>query len=244
MIEATKEKLVRMKLHGMSNAYSALLEKNAHQSLTIDELLATLVESEWSERSTRKYTMRVNQAKLRYPASFEQIDFAGERKSEKTLLQRLSIGDWIRKKENIVITGPTGVGKSFIACAFGQRACSQEWRVMYYATTKLFAAIDMARADKSQVRLINKIRKQDVLILDDFGLEQIAGDNRLRLFEILEDRYGCGSTVIVSQVPPEKWHDIIKDKTIADAICDRLLHNAHRIKLQGDSYRKVKRVTV
>ena len=237
MIEATKTKMAEMRLTGMLRAYEALQQTGAHQELTIDEMLSNLVESECSERASRSLTTRISQARLRYPATFEQIKFEGSRKANRTLLLRLGNDEWIQKHENIIITGKTGVGKSFIACALGHRACINERKVMYFSTSKLFAALEQAKADRTHIRLINRLRMQDLIILDDWGIEPIVGESRLRLFEILEDRYGGGSTIIVSQVPVENWHALIKDTTLADAICDRLLHNAHQLKLDGPSGR-------
>lgn len=238
MIETTKERLMKLKLHGMLKAYESLEETGVAKEMSVDEILSHLIDNEWNERTSRKLTSRTTQARFRYPVSFEQIDFTGERKEIRSLLMKLGEGSWMKKSENVIITGPTGVGKSFLACAIGMKACHNEFNVMYFSTSKLFASLATSKADNTHVRLMRKIQKQNLIILDDFGLEPITGENRLHLFEILEDRYGVGSTIIVSQVPTINWHAVIKDATLADAICDRLIHNAHLLKLGGDSYRK------
>ena len=238
MIEATKQRLAEMKLSGMLRAYQALQEpRSKAKGMTADEVIAHLVECEWSERTSRKISGRLRQARLRLPASFENIAFGAPRKIDRGLLMRLGECTWIRNAENVIITGPTGAGKSYLACALGQRACLHDMKVMYFQTSKLFSALSQAQADHSQGRLLGRIKRQHLIILDDFGLEPIAGEQKLKLFEILEDRYGIGSTVVVSQVPTDKWHAVIKDATIADAICDRLLHNAHSLKVDGPSMR-------
>ncbi len=145
---------------------------------------------------------------------------------------------WIRKQRNIIVTGPTGVGKSFIASALGQRACVLGFRVLYFNAAKLFATLKLAKADGSYLKLLNRIQKQDLILIDDFGLEHLDKESRLSLLEIMEDRHGVHSTIITSQLPIKNWHEIIGDPTIADAICDRLVHSAFRIELKGESVRK------
>ena len=156
------------------------------------------------------------------------------------MLLRFSSGDWIKKGESIIITGRTGAGKSFMACALGHNACVQQYHVGYYNCMKLFSQLKYYKADGTYFKEMNKIKKQDLIILDDFGLKPFDTDSRLMLLELLEDRHGCRSLIISSQIPADRWFDIIGDATIADAICDRLLHTSHKIDIKGDSMRKDK----
>lgn len=240
MIEATKSRMLELRLHGMLQAYEALQAPGQGKDLSPEELITHLVETEYTDRASRRLSTRIRQARLRYPATFEQVNLGGVRQEQRGLLLKLSRGEWIRKAENVIITGKTGVGKSFIACALGHRACAQEQRVLYFSTGKLFAELEMAKADRTHIRFINRIRSQNLIVLDDFGLSPLVGESRLQLFELLEDRYGLGSTIIVSQIPVDRWHELIKDTTLADAICDRLIHNAHRLELGGPSIRPPK----
>ena len=157
---------------------------------------------------------------------------------DKNRILRLSDGNWIREKKNIIITGPTGVGKSFIAVALGHQACVLGFKTLYFNCSKLFPRLNLFKADGTYLKELNKIQKQDVLILDDFGLQPLEIQSRLMLLEILEDRHGLKCTVMVSQLPVSSWHEIIGDKTIADAICDRIIHTAYRLEMKGESVRK------
>jgi DNA replication protein DnaC len=204
-----------------------------------DELLSHLVDAEWDERHNRRLERLIKQAKFRYKASFEEIDFGLKRTLDKNLMLRLSDCEWIKRHQNIIFTGPTGVGKSFISSALGHQACMNGHRTGYYSCIKLFKYLKLCRDSGSYSKELKRIQKQAVIILDDLGLEPFDTSARLSLLEILEDRNGRFSTVIVSQIPVIKWHDIIGDPTIADAICDRLIHNAHRIELKGESVRKM-----
>jgi DNA replication protein DnaC len=169
----------------------------------------------------------------------EEVDFSLSRNLDKNMILRFGDVQWVRKRENIIVTGSTGTGKSFIVCALGHRVCMQGYKVVYYNCSKLYSKLKLAQADGSYVKEVERIAKHDVLILDDFGLEVMDGRTRLSLLEILEDRHGRASTAVASQLPVTKWHEIIGDTTIADAICDRLVHSAHRIELKGESVRKI-----
>jgi DNA replication protein DnaC len=176
--------------------------------------------------------------KFRYTASVEQMHFDENRNMDKNLVQRLAECTFVEKKENVLVTGSTGIGKSYLASALGQQACTMGYRVMYMSTPKLFAKLKMAKADGSYINEIAKIERQHLLILDDFGIQPLDAQSRAALMEIIEDRHGKGSTIITSQLPVNKWHEVIGEKTIADAILDRMIHDAHRIQLQGESMRK------
>jgi DNA replication protein DnaC len=234
---ATLEKLNIMKMYGMAEAYRTIYETNQVKDLTIDELLAYLVDSEYDDKTNRKINRLIKQAKFKYNAFFQQIDFSADRTIDKNLILRLKSCNWIKERKNIIITGPTGVGKSFIASALGHTACEKKYKVFYYNSQKLFTSLLMSKADGSYEREINKIRNKELFILDDFGLKHLNVDERLSLLEIIEDRNTASSTIIISQVPVNKWHDIIGDETIADAICDRLLNNSYKIILKGKSLR-------
>ena len=238
MQEVIKQKMSQMKLYGMQQAYHTLLEKNQYHSITNDELVNLLIQAEWEERENRKINRYLKSARFRYQASIEEIDFSQNRNLDKSFILRLSDCSFIKRKEDLLISGPTGVGKSFLASALGHQACYNGYRVMYFNTQKLFAKLKMSKADGSYFREINKIEKQDLLILDDFGLQPLDNYNRTVLMEIIEDRHGRKSTIVSSQLPVGKWYDIIGESTIADAILDRLVHKAHRIELKGESMRK------
>jgi len=239
--QATLEKMNLMRLHGMANAFRLILEPGFSHNFTTDELVAHLIDSEWDDRHNRKLERLVKAANFRYQIVFEQIDFQQKRNLDKNLLLRLSNCDWVKKAENILISGPTGVGKSSIACALGHQACIHGYSVFYTRATKLFSKLKYAKADGSYAKELKKLQKKNVLIVDDFGLHPIDEETKLNLLEVLEDRYGCGSTIMTAQIPVAQWHDFIANSTIADAVLDRLVHNSFRIEMNGDSMRKMKR---
>ena len=232
------QKLEMMKFYGMARAYTNTMETGVGNQFTADELVTHLVDAEWDDRHNRKLTRLLKGAKFRYKASFEEIDFTRDRNMDKNQLLRLSNCQWVESHQDCILTGPTGVGKSFIASALGHQACMYGFKVGYYPCSKLFTNLRLSRADGSYLKELSMIQKLDVIILDDFGLEPLDAISRLSLLEILEDRHGRKASVFVSQLPVIDWHQVIGDPTIADAICDRIIHNAHRIELEGDSLRK------
>lgn len=236
---ATIDKMKAMKLYGMAASFQSLTEHDAGSQLATDELLAQLIDAEWTDRQNRRVRRFCKAAKLRYQASFQEIDFNLNRTLDKREILRLADCIWVKKKQNIIITGPTGVGKSYLACALGYEACNHEYKTMYFNTAKLFTWLQQAKADNSYITKIDRIQKQEVLILDDFGIEPITNQNKMFLLEIIEDKYGRGSTIISTQFPVKEWHGIIQNATVSDAICDRLVHNAIRIDIKGDSARKI-----
>ena len=237
--EATLDKLQRMKLTGMLAAFRQTMETHFAQNFSADELLAHLVDAEWDERHNRKLARLLKNANFRYKASFEKIDFSQSRELDKNLLLRLSACDWLRKAENVLIIPMNrDVGKSFIVSALGHQACLSGFKVLYSSSLKLFSKLKFAKADGTYDKELKHIQKQQLLILDDFGLHPIDEQSKLILLELLEDRYGESSTIIASQFHSKAWYDIIDSPTIADAILDRLVHNAYQIQLSGDSMRK------
>ena len=230
-------KMKKMRLTGMARAFHLTLESGKNEKFTPDELISHLVDSEWDERYNRKLDRTVYAARFRYKASPEQITFDDNRVDKNQVL-RLADCEFIKRKENIIITGSTGIGKSFLASALGHQACALGNRVLYQHSTKLFARMKIAKADGSYLKELAKIERQHLLLIDDFGIQPLDAQSRSALMEIIEDRHGKCSTIITSQVPVSKWHEIIGEQTIADAILDRIVHDAHRIEMKGESLRK------
>ena len=201
--------------------------------------MALLVDAEWLDRQNKRLGRALREAKLRLPnACIEDLDYPARRQLDRTIVRQLATCAWVEQHHNIVITGPTGVGKTYLACALAQQACRKGYRALYRRVPRLFDELTLARADGTYPRLLTRLARIDVLVLDDWGIASIGDLERRDLFEIIEDRHGNRSTVLTSQVPVAKWHDHLGDPTIADAICDRLLHNAHPLVLQGPSRRK------
>jgi DNA replication protein DnaC len=238
MNTSTLEKMSRMKLYGMQNAFHALIDSKQQNALTADEIISMLVQSEWEYRESKKFAQSLRNARFRYSASLEEIDFTKNRNLDKNLLLRFTDCSFIERKQNLLLSGPTGVGKSFIASALGHQACIKGYKVIYYNTQKLFPLLKMSKADGSYMKIISKIERQDLLILDDFGMQPFDNLTRMMLLEIIEDRHDRKSTIISSQLPPNKWYDVIGESTVADAILDRLLSSSHKIELKGESMRK------
>ncbi len=238
MNTATINKMNQMRLLGMKDAYEIQLE--TRHELTCDEAIAMLVDAEWESRQTRKMQRYIKQARFRYQAAIEDIDFLTPRNLDKTQMLRLADCSFIEKGENILITGPTGVGKSYIASALGHQACLKGHRTAYANLQKLLSMLRMSKADQSYMKQMQRLEKADLVIIDDFGLQPLDHENRMMLLEMIEDRHGQKSIIISSQLPVKNWYEIIGDKTIADAILDRIVHQSHRIELKGESMRKLK----
>jgi len=241
MNEQTFQKMKQMKFYGMVRAFNASMENGNMSKLTTDELISMLVEAEWDDRNNRRIERHIRNARFRYKANIEQIHFDIDRNLEKNQFMRLSECTFIQLKENLLVTGSTGIGKSYISSAIGNQACTLGYKVLYANTSKLFSKLKMTKADGSYIREIAKIERQDLLILDDFGLQVLDAPSRQMLMEIIEDRHGKRSTIITSQLPVNQWHEVIGEQTIADAILDRIVHDAHRIELTGESIRRQKR---
>lgn len=234
----TLDKLRKLKFFGMYHAFKSSLETGQTAEYTTDELLAHLVEAEWDDRQNRRIERSIMYAKFRYKASVENIHYHADRSIDRNQVMRLADCHFIDRNENLLITGSTGIGKSYIASAIGHQACIQGYRVFYASTPKLFAKLKMAKADGSYVKDIGKLERQQLLILDDFGIQPFDAQSRAALMEIIEDRHGKTSLIITSQLPVSKWYEVIGEKTIADAILDRIVHDAHRMELKGESMRK------
>ena len=238
MNEATVTKMKLMKLNGMHNAFKTAIESGKTDHYTIDQFTSLLIDSEWDERHNRRIERSIKNARFHYNSNIESLNFEVSRNLDRTQILRLADCEFVTKNQNVLITGSTGVGKSFLGTALGYQACIEGYKVSYFNTSKLFAKLKIAKADGSYLRELAKLERQDVLILDDFGLQALDGQNRITLLEIIEDRHNNGSIIVTSQIPVQGWYDIIGEKTIADAILDRLIHNSHRIELSGESMRK------
>lgn len=240
MTQETLEKIKKLRLLGMAREYESSLENDKLLHLSSDELITMLVEAEWDDRMNRNIERRLRNARFRYQSCMESIDYLAERNLDRNQIMRFAECNFIKKHENIIITGSTGIGKSYIATALGHQACTMGFRVYYANLGKLFSRLKMGKADGSYLREISKIERQDLLIIDDFGLLPIDNQNRSALMEIVEDRHKKASMIITSQLPVNCWHDVIGEKTIADAILDRIVHDAHRVDLMGESLRKTR----
>jgi len=242
MNEQTLQKMKQMKFYGMAAAFRATAEEGRSSALTADEMVSLLIDAEWDDRNNRRIDRNLRNARFRYKANLEQTYFDIDRNLDKNLFIRLSECTYIDRNENVMVTGSTGIGKSYLASALGNQACTLGYKVLYSNSSKLFSKLKMAKADGSYLKEISRIEKLDLLILDDFGLLPLDSYSRATLMEIIEDRHGKRSTIISSQLPIPQWYDIIGEATVADAILDRLVHDAHRIELQGESLRKRKKV--
>lgn len=240
MTQETLEKIRKLHLWGMARTYETSLENDKMTGLSGDELVSMLIEAEWDDRQNRNIERRMRNARFRYQSSMESIDYQAERNLDRGQVLRFAECNFIRKHENIIITGSTGIGKSYIATALGHQACTLGFKVYYANLGKLFSRLKMGKADGSYLKEISKIERQDLLILDDFGLLPIDTQNRSALMEIVEDRHKRSSMIITSQLPINCWYEVIGEKTVADAILDRIVHDAHRIELRGESLRKTR----
>ena len=238
MNDKTLEKMNDMKLLGMHRAFKSSIESGKTEDFTMDEMVSYLVDSEWDDRHNRSIARQLKNAKFRYKASMEELNYATDRNLDKNQLMRLGECAFVNKHENILITGSTGIGKSYIASALGHQACGLGHKVMYHNTAKLLGKLKIAKGEGSYVREITKIERQNLLILDDFGLQPFDSQSRAILMEIIEDRHGKASTIITSQVPVKEWYELIGEQTVADAILDRIIHQAHRLEIKGESMRK------
>ena len=239
MNTTNEERMRQLRLFGMLRAFQSTKESSSIR-YTPDELIAYLLQAEWDDKHNRKIDRLIKIARFRYMSSSEEIIFIPERNLDKNQIIRFTACDFIKNKESILLTGSTGVGKSYIASALGHQACNMGYKVLYFNINKLFSKLKMLKADGSYLKEMTRIEKQDLLILDDFGLKPLDQINRHALMEIIEDRHGKRSTIIASQLPVHQWHEIIGENTIADAILDRIVHSSHRIDLKGESMRKKK----
>jgi DNA replication protein DnaC len=240
--EPTLAKLRELRLNALAQTWCEQRKDPKMTDLAFDERFGLLVDAEWIDRQNKRLARSLREAKLRLSdACIEGIDYPPRRKLDKAVIRSLASCAWIQEHLNVVITGPTGVGKTYIACALAQQACRKGYRVLYRRVPRIFDEILLARADGTYPRWLAKVARFDVVVLDDWGLVPLADSERRDLLEIMEDRYGNRSTILTSQMPVEQWHDQVGDPTIADAFCDRLLHNAHRIELHGPSRRQEKK---
>ncbi|MFS8535919.1 MAG: IS21-like element helper ATPase IstB [Limnochordales bacterium] len=239
LTQTTIERLRAMRLRGMADALTVQQQQPELQSLTFEERLGLLVDQEWVDRQNRRLARLLKEAKFRVAACMEDIDYQHPRGLDRAVMRNLATGQWVKYGQHVLIVGPTGVGKTFIACALGNAACRHGFTVRYYRVPRLLADLATAKVDGSFRRILSNLARTDVLILDDWGLVPISVAESRDLLEVIDDRAQARSTIIASQLPIETWHGVIGDATVADAILDRLVHGAHKLTLKGESMRKI-----
>lgn len=237
--EPTLEKLKAMRMDGMLQAWEEQQRQPDIGDLSFDERLGLLVDAEFLHRENKRLIRALREAKLRLgQACIEDIDFPAKRRLNKSVVRQLASCRWVTESQQVLITGATGTGKTYLACALTHQACRNGHRAMYRRASRFFHELRLARADGTYQRLLARFARMNVLVIDDFGLAPMGDHDRQDLLEVLEDRYGNRATIVTSQLPPDSWHEYIGEPTVADAICDRLLHGAHRLTLKGPSRRK------
>ena len=236
----TLEKLQALRLEGMALALAEQRQQNELAAFSFEDRLALLVERQWLWRENRGLTLRLKKAQLKISASLEDLDYRSSRGLKRAQIEQLRASSWVKEHRNCLITGPTGSGKTYLACAVGAQACREGYGTLYYYAPKFFRALETARADGSLLPLLKKLARAPLILVDDWGLVSVPGKLYREFLEMLDDRQGQGATLITSQFPVNQWHEVIADPTVADAILDRLVHNAYRIELKGESLRKGK----
>ena len=242
--QLTVEKMKSMRLLGMAQTHFTNLQDNLYQDYTLDQYIALLVEQEWEYRENRKMKNLLKKAKFRADADISNIDFTSDRGLDKNVFNRLASLDFLAKHENIIITGPTGTGKSYLAQAVGRQACIYLNKTRYYTAAKLIDEINLAKLQGTYHRLIKGIQNTKLLIIDDFGINPFDQNSRQALMDIVDYKYDRSSLIITSQIPVKNWHELLGEGTIADAILDRIIHSSHRINLQGESLRKKRKISL
>jgi DNA replication protein DnaC len=240
LLHPTLEKLESLRLHGMVKALKDQLSQTDISTFTFEERLSLLVDYEMTMRDDKRMQARIKKAKFKEQSCMENIDYRTQRGLDKSFVLQLANCQWIKEHRNILLVGPAGTGKTYLACALSHKACQEGYRSQYARMTRLLPALSIAKADGSYEKYMRDLSKVDVLILDDWGLLKFNDESRRDLLEILDDRHGKCSTIVTSQLPVSLWHENINDNTLADAILDRLIHNAYRIELRGESIRKLK----
>ena len=236
--QTTIERMKQMRLKGMAEAHYNNMQSSNYQDYTVDEYLSVLIDNEWETRQDRKIKSLISKAKFRQITSITDIDYTHPRSLDKNLFERLTSLNFIKKHENIIITGPTGSGKSYLAQALGMHACQMDCKVIYFNTSRMMDEINIAKLQGTYLNFLKKIQNSQLLILDDFGLTSIDKNQRKALLDIVEHKYDRASIILNSQIPVKDWHSLIGEDTIADAILDRIVYSSHRIELNGDSMRK------